>query len=159
MGDNYQLAIVGSGSGGCGVTRLAARNDFRAALIERDRIGGAYFHGGCYAVGTLQSSRVPQFMQHGSNCSAYLECWKCPNWRAPNGFGAGNAAAISGRFQRELTMNNRSLQQANPTDPGETRGHPNVLPMDATLEIGGEKFSVERGLFDMLPNHRNNPRE
>jgi len=91
--------------------------------------------------------------------SAYLECWKCPNWRAPNGFGAGNPAATSGRFQRELTMNNRSLQQANPTDPGETRGHPNVLPMDATLEIGGEKFSVERGLFDMLPNHRNNPRD
>jgi uncharacterized membrane protein YjjP (DUF1212 family) len=54
-------------------------------------------------------------------------------------------------------MNNRSLQQANPTDPGETRGHPNVLPMDATLEIGGEKFSVDRGLFEMLPNHRNNP--
>src|ERR1700722_17105428 len=78
---------------------------------------------------------------------AYLECWKCPNWRAPNGFGAGNPAAISGRFQRELTMNNRSLQQANPTDPGETRGHPNVFPMDAPREIGGEKFSVDRGLL------------
>jgi hypothetical protein len=31
--------------------------------------------------------------------------------------------------------------------------------MNATLEIGGEKFWVEQGLFDMLPNHRNNPRE
>ena len=68
MGDNYQLAIVGSGSGGCWAACLAARNDFRAALIERDRIGGACFHSGCYAVGTLQGSRVPQFMQHGSNC-------------------------------------------------------------------------------------------
>src|SRR5580692_7475136 len=56
MGENYQLAIIGSGSGGREATRLAARNGLRTALIERDHIGGACFHSGCYAVLTLQAS-------------------------------------------------------------------------------------------------------
>ena len=56
MGDNYQLAIIGSGSGGREAARLAARNGLRTALIERDHIGGACFHSGCYAVLTLQAS-------------------------------------------------------------------------------------------------------
>ena len=56
MGDHYQLAIVGSGSGGREATRLAAQNGLRTALIEKDRIGGACFHSGCYAVLALQAS-------------------------------------------------------------------------------------------------------
>jgi pyruvate/2-oxoglutarate dehydrogenase complex dihydrolipoamide dehydrogenase (E3) component len=56
MGENYQLAIIGSGSGGREATRLAARNGLRTALIEKDRIGGTCFHSGCYAVLSLQAS-------------------------------------------------------------------------------------------------------
>jgi dihydrolipoamide dehydrogenase len=56
MGDLYQLAIVGSGSGGRAATRLAAQNGLRTALIEKDRVGGACFHSGCYAVLALQAS-------------------------------------------------------------------------------------------------------
>ena len=56
VGDHYQLAIVGSGSGGRAATRLAAQNGLRTALIEKDRIGGACFHSGCYAVLALQAS-------------------------------------------------------------------------------------------------------
>jgi dihydrolipoamide dehydrogenase len=56
MGENYQLAIIGSGSGGREATRLAARQGLRTALIERDRVGGTCFHSGCYAVLSLQAS-------------------------------------------------------------------------------------------------------
>src|SRR6476620_11273590 len=56
MADNYQLAIMGSGSGGREAIRLAARSGLRTALIERDRIGGTCFHSGCYAVLALQAS-------------------------------------------------------------------------------------------------------
>jgi dihydrolipoamide dehydrogenase len=56
MGENYQLAIIGSGSGGREAIRLAARNGLRTALIEKDRIGGTCFHSGCYAVLSLQAS-------------------------------------------------------------------------------------------------------
>ncbi len=56
MGDNYQLAVIGSGSGGREATRLAARHGLRTALIERNHIGGTCFHSGCYAVLALQAS-------------------------------------------------------------------------------------------------------
>jgi dihydrolipoamide dehydrogenase len=55
MNNNYQLAIIGSGSGGREATLLAARKGLRTALIERDRLGGTSFHRGCYAVLALQA--------------------------------------------------------------------------------------------------------
>ena len=55
MADNYQLAIIGSGSGGREAVRLAAQSGLRTALIERDRVGGTCFHSGCYAVLSLQA--------------------------------------------------------------------------------------------------------
>jgi dihydrolipoamide dehydrogenase len=55
MSDYYQLAVIGSGSGGREATLLAARRGLRTALIERDKIGGICFHRGCYAVCALQA--------------------------------------------------------------------------------------------------------
>jgi dihydrolipoamide dehydrogenase len=55
MGENYQLVIIGSGSGGREAARLAARGGLRTALLERDRVGGTSFHRGCYALLTLQA--------------------------------------------------------------------------------------------------------
>jgi len=52
---HYQLAVIGSGSGGREATLLAARKGLRTALIEGDKIGGACFHSGCYAVLALQA--------------------------------------------------------------------------------------------------------
>jgi dihydrolipoamide dehydrogenase len=55
MSDHYQVAVIGSGSGGREATLLAARNGLRTALVERDKIGGICFHRGCYAVLALQA--------------------------------------------------------------------------------------------------------
>ena len=55
MNDHYQLAVIGSGSGGREAALLAARKGLRTALIERDKIGGISFHRGCYAVCALQA--------------------------------------------------------------------------------------------------------
>jgi dihydrolipoamide dehydrogenase len=63
MAKNYQLAIIGSGSGGRAASLLAARNGLRTALIERDKIGGTCFHSGCYAVLSLQAS-AREFRDH-----------------------------------------------------------------------------------------------
>ena len=108
-----QLAIVGSGSGGC----LAARNDFRAALIERDRIGGACFQSGCYAVGTLQGSQVPHSCSVVRTVSAYLECWKClngsPEWFRCRQPGC-NLRALSTRPHNEQS----ELAAGEPNRPG-----------------------------------------
>lgn len=55
MSDRYQLAVIGSGSGGREATLLAARKGLKTALIERNKIGGVCFHAGCYAVRVLQA--------------------------------------------------------------------------------------------------------
>lgn len=55
MSDHYQVAVIGSGSGGREATLLAARKGLRTALIETDKVGGICFHRGCYAVLALQA--------------------------------------------------------------------------------------------------------
>jgi len=55
MNSNYQVAVIGSGSGGREATLLAARKGLRTALIEADKIGGTCFHRGSYAVRVLQA--------------------------------------------------------------------------------------------------------
>ncbi len=54
MSDDYQVAIIGSGSGGREAGLLAGRNGLRTAVIERAQIGGTSFHRGSYAVQALQ---------------------------------------------------------------------------------------------------------
>src|SRR3984893_2407788 len=55
MNDHYQLAVIGSGSGGREAALLAARKGFWKGPIQRDKIGGISFHRGCYAVCALQA--------------------------------------------------------------------------------------------------------
>src|SRR6202790_2349568 len=52
---HYQLAVIGSGSGGRAAALFAARKGLRTTLVEGDKIGGASFHTGCYAVRALQA--------------------------------------------------------------------------------------------------------
>jgi dihydrolipoamide dehydrogenase len=52
---HYQLAVIGSGSGGREAALLGARKGLRTALVEGDKIGGVCFHSGCYAVRALQA--------------------------------------------------------------------------------------------------------
>jgi 2-polyprenyl-6-methoxyphenol hydroxylase-like FAD-dependent oxidoreductase len=83
MGKNYQLAIIGSGSGGRAASLLAARNGLRTALIERDKIGGTSFHSGCNAVLALQASarefrdrwRSGRFGNRVERCRETLRDW------------------------------------------------------------------------------------
>jgi dihydrolipoamide dehydrogenase len=59
MSEKYDIAVIGSGSGGSEAALLAAEKGFRAILIEKDAFGGTRFHRGCYAVRALNaSSRV-----------------------------------------------------------------------------------------------------
>jgi len=55
MAQHYELAVIGSGSGGREAALLGAQKGLRTALIERAGIGGSCFHRGCYAVRTLQA--------------------------------------------------------------------------------------------------------
>jgi dihydrolipoamide dehydrogenase len=55
MAEHYELAVIGSGSGGRETALLGARKGLRTAIIERANVGGSCFHRGCYAVRTLQA--------------------------------------------------------------------------------------------------------
>jgi dihydrolipoamide dehydrogenase len=55
MNSKYQVAVIGSGSGGREATLLAARKGLRTALVEADKIGGTCFHRGSYAIRALQA--------------------------------------------------------------------------------------------------------
>jgi dihydrolipoamide dehydrogenase len=59
MSEKYDMAVIGSGSGGSEAALLAAEKGFRSILIEKDSIGGTRFHRGCFAVRALHApSRV-----------------------------------------------------------------------------------------------------
>jgi dihydrolipoamide dehydrogenase len=54
MAQHYDMAVIGSGSGGREAALLGARQGLRVAIIERGSLGGACFHRGSYAVRALQ---------------------------------------------------------------------------------------------------------
>ncbi|MBV8484042.1 MAG: FAD-dependent oxidoreductase, partial [Verrucomicrobia bacterium] len=52
---HYQLAIVGSGSGGREAALVAAKEGLKVLLIEKDTLGGTCLHHGCYPVRALRA--------------------------------------------------------------------------------------------------------
>jgi dihydrolipoamide dehydrogenase len=55
MNRRYQVAVVGSGSGGREAALVAARKGLRVSLIEKNTLGGTCLHSGCYSVRALRA--------------------------------------------------------------------------------------------------------
>jgi dihydrolipoamide dehydrogenase len=111
MSDHYQVAIIGSGSGGREATLLAARKGLRTALVERDKIGGTCFHRGCYAVLALQacarqfrdSWRSGRFGNRVELLNATLSDWMVAQ--------SNVSSRLEDRFRGELQQLNVDLHQ------------------------------------------------
>lgn len=56
MNKKYQVAIIGSGSGGCEAAFLAAKRGFTVIVIENGALGGTRLHRGSFAVRALHAS-------------------------------------------------------------------------------------------------------
>src|ERR1700722_7792138 len=56
MNEKYQIAVIGSGSGGSEVALLAAKKGFKVIVIESGAMGGTRLHHGSYAVRALHAS-------------------------------------------------------------------------------------------------------
>jgi dihydrolipoamide dehydrogenase len=52
---HYQLAVIGSGSGGREAALVAAQNGLKVLLIEKDTLGGTCLHRGCYSIRALRA--------------------------------------------------------------------------------------------------------
>jgi dihydrolipoamide dehydrogenase len=100
---HYQLAVIGSGSGGREATLLAARKGLQVALIEGGRIGGACFHSGCYAVRALQACahqfranlRSGRFGNHVDLLKTTLDDWMIAQQKA--------SSRLTDAFRAELS--------------------------------------------------------
>jgi dihydrolipoamide dehydrogenase len=55
MNMHYQLAVIGSGSGGSEAALVAARNGLRVVLIEKETLGGTCLHRGFYSLKALHA--------------------------------------------------------------------------------------------------------
>ena len=55
MKKHYQLAVIGSGSGGREAAFLAAQSGLKVLLIEKDTLGGTCLHRGCYSIRALRA--------------------------------------------------------------------------------------------------------
>ena len=86
--NKYQVAVIGSGSAGRAATLLAANQGLQTVLIEKDRIGGIAFHGGCYALvgllGCARQFRDGQKSERFGNEADILQA-KLENWSPRNG--------------------------------------------------------------------------
>jgi len=56
MNEKYQLAIIGTGSGGSESALQAAKKGFKVVVIEKGALGGTRLHHGSYAVRALHAS-------------------------------------------------------------------------------------------------------
>ena len=55
MSYDYQLVVIGSGSGGKDAAILGARAGLRVLLVEKESLGGTCFHRGVYAMRALHA--------------------------------------------------------------------------------------------------------
>jgi dihydrolipoamide dehydrogenase len=133
--NRYQVAVIGSGSAGRAATLLAANEGLRTVLIEKDRIGGTAFHGGCYAVASLSGCarqfrdglKSDRFGNEAYILQAKLENWKSAQWSA--------GTRLAQEFETEL----KNLQ----VDFYQGRAH---IAGDQTLEIdraSGSKQTIQ----------------
>jgi dihydrolipoamide dehydrogenase len=56
MNEKYQLAVLGSGSGGSEAALLAAKKGYKVIVVENGALGGTRLHHGSYAVRALHAS-------------------------------------------------------------------------------------------------------
>src|SRR5271166_2064179 len=56
MNENYQIAVIGTGSGGSEAAILAAKKGFKVVVIENGALGGTRLHHGSYAVRALHAA-------------------------------------------------------------------------------------------------------
>jgi dihydrolipoamide dehydrogenase len=55
MNNHYQLAVIGSGSGGREAALVAAQNGLKVVLIEKETLGGTCLHRGFYCLRALRA--------------------------------------------------------------------------------------------------------
>jgi glutathione reductase (NADPH) len=137
---DFDLLVIGGGSGGVACARRAASHGARVGLAEASRVGGTCVIRGC----------VPKKLMHyGAHMAEYLRM------AGPYGWDVG---AVEGRFERLLENRNREIERLNGIyvrmleDSGVRvlRGYATLRPeRDGgafLVDVAGERVSADRVL-------------
>jgi dihydrolipoamide dehydrogenase len=74
MADNYDVVVIGSGPGGYVAAIRAAQLGLKAAIVERDALGGICLNWGCIPTkALLRSAEVYETMQHAADYGLKVE--------------------------------------------------------------------------------------
>ena len=74
MTDNYDVVVIGSGPGGYVAAIRAAQLGFRAAIVERDALGGICLNWGCIPTkALLRSAEIYETIQHAADYGLKVE--------------------------------------------------------------------------------------
>lgn len=74
MADNYDVVVIGSGPGGYVAAIRAAQLGLKAAIVERDALGGICLNWGCIPTkALLRSAEVYETMQHAAEYGLKVE--------------------------------------------------------------------------------------
>ncbi len=74
MADNYDVVMIGSGPGGYVAAIRAAQLGLKAAIVERDALGGICLNWGCIPTkALLRSAEVYETMQHAADYGLKVE--------------------------------------------------------------------------------------
>ncbi|MFN6942551.1 MAG: FAD-dependent oxidoreductase, partial [Parvibaculum sp.] len=74
MADNYDVVVIGSGPGGYVAAIRASQLGLKAAIVERDALGGICLNWGCIPTkALLRSAEVYETMQHAADYGLKVE--------------------------------------------------------------------------------------
>ncbi len=146
MNRHYQLVVIGSGSGGREAALLAARNDIRVCLIEREALGGTCLHRGCYSVRALracaevakETSKGTRFGLEITDSDAGLPAWIGAQRRVSARLTQGLRNQLE-KAGVEILFGQGSLVEANQVRLTTSRGEAEILQADYTALATGSR--------------------
>ena len=75
MAEQFDVVIVGGGTGGYSCALRAAGLGLSVALVERAKVGGTCLHWGCVPTkALLHTAEVAESARHGSTMRVYTSC-------------------------------------------------------------------------------------
>lgn len=146
MNKHYQVAVIGSGSGGREAALSAARNGLRVAMIEKDALGGTCLHSGCYSVRALRAcaeaakmtSKSSKFGLEITDSEADLPAWITAQRRVSTRL----TQELNNQLERagvEILFGQASLLDANHLRVTNSRGEEQLVEADYIILATGSR--------------------
>jgi len=143
---DYDLFVIGAGSGGVRASRIAASHGARVAVAEEYRVGGTCVIRGCVPKKMLvYGSMFAEELEHGTNFGWTIQ-GKSFDWGALRDFVNADVDRLEGLYGRTLENNrvDKYLERA-------TIVNPNTVKLASGKEISAAHILVAVGGWPVMP--------